>query len=118
VAGRGVGVAIFGTEGGAWVSRTSIRTQPESLARTVIGPNEIRVIRSNDHKRNFLDAIRTGSRTIPTVEAGARDEMVCQMVDIAIRLKRKLRWGPVGELFDNEAANRLLSRPARSPWRL
>ncbi len=115
---RGVGVAIFGTEGWIWVSRTNIRTQPESLTRTLIGPNEIRVTRSNDHKRNFLDAIRTGSPTISTVESGARDEMVCQMADIAIRLKRKLRWDPVNELFDNEAANRMLSRPARSPWRL
>jgi predicted dehydrogenase len=115
---RGVGVAIFGTEGWIWVSRTNIRTQPESLARMTIGPSEIRVTRSNDHKRNFLDAIRTGRPTISTVESGARDEMVCQMADIAIRLKRKLRWDPVRERFDDEAANRMLSRSARSPWRL
>jgi len=100
------------------VSRANIQTQPESLARTLIGPNEIRVTRSNDHKRNFLDAIRTGRPTISTVESGARDEMVCQMADIAIRLKRKLRWDPVKERFDDEAANRMLSRAARSPWRL
>jgi predicted dehydrogenase len=116
--GRSVGVVIFGTEGWIWVSREGIRTQPESLVAAVIGPNEIRVMRSKDHKRNFLDAIRTGRQTISPVEVGARDEMVCQMADIAIRMKRKLRWDPVKEVFDDEAANRRLSRPKRGPWRL
>ncbi len=41
------------------------------------------------------------------------------MGDIAIRMNRKLRWDPVKEMFlDDEAANRRLSRPMRSPWRL
>ena len=41
------------------------------------------------------------------------------MADIALRLKRKLRWDPVKEVFlDDEEANRKLSRPLRSPWRL
>jgi Oxidoreductase family, C-terminal alpha/beta domain len=43
--------------------------------------------------------------------------MVCQMGDIAVRLKRKLRWDPVKEEFiDDLQANRMLSRPRRSPW--
>ena len=80
--------------------------------------DEIHVIKSNDHKRNFLDAVKTGQRTISPVEAAAHDEMICQMGDIAMRLKRKLRWDPVKETFlDEDGASRLLSRPMRSPWR-
>jgi hypothetical protein len=75
------------------------------------------VIRSNDHERNFFDAVRTGAPVISPIEAAAHDEMICQMGDIAVRLKRKLRWDPVKEEFiDDPQANRMLSRPRRSPW--
>jgi len=112
-------VVLLGSEGWIWVSREGMRTHPESLMRTVIGPNENRVIHSDDHQRNFLDAIRTGGQTICPAEVAAHDEMICQMGDIAVRLKRRLRWDPVKEMFiDDEQANRRLSRPMRSPWRL
>jgi hypothetical protein len=87
--------------------------------RTVIGPNDQRVIFSADHRTNFLDAIRTGRKNVSTVDVAAHDEMIAQMGDIAVRLKRKLRWDPVKEEFiGDEQANRRLSKPARSPWRL
>lgn len=120
VPGVSVGAVIFGTEGWIWVSRAGMRTHPESVLSTVVGPNQVRVIRSRDHRRNFLEAIRTGGQTISPIEAAAHDEMICQMGDIAVRLpNRKLRWDPVKEVFlDDEQANRKLSRPMRSPWRL
>lgn len=112
-------VVLLGSEGWIWVSRGGMRTHPEALIHTVIGPNENRVIHSDDHRRNFLDAIGTGGQTICPVDIAAHDEMICQMGDIAVRLKRKLRWDPVKEEFiDDEQANRRLSRPMRSPWRL
>ena len=119
VKGVSVGMIFLGTEGWIWVSRVGMRTQPESLARTVFGPNDKRVVYSDDHQRNLLDAIRTGSPLACPVEAGAHDEMICQMGDIACRLGRKLNWDPVKERFqDDETANRKMSRVMRSPWRL
>ena len=110
---------LFGTEGWIYVSRQGMQTNPESLMRTVIGPNEVRVIKSDNHHRNFLDAIRTGRQTISPVEAAVRAETVCQQAHIAMVLGRKLRWDPVREAFiDDEEANRMLSRAMRSPWRL
>src|SRR5262245_1012956 len=119
VRGVSVGLILIGTEGWVWVSRVGIRTHPESLVRTVFGPNDVRVLRSDDHPQNLLDAIRTGQPTVCPVEVGAHDEMICQMGDIAVRMGRKLQWDPVKEVFVNdEAANRKLSRVMRSPWRL
>jgi hypothetical protein len=117
--GKGNGVVLLGTEGSIWVSRESSRTKPDSLVNSVIGPNEQRVIHSDDHTSNFLDAIRTGRPTISPIEAAAHDEMICQMGDIAVRLQRKLRWDPVKEEFvDDAQANRHLSRPRRGHWSL
>ena len=119
VKGVSVGLILFGTEGWVWVSRVGLRTHPESLARTVFGPNDVRVLRSDDHNQNLLDAIRTGQPDVSPVEVGVHDEMICQMGDIAGRMRRKLEWDPVKEEFKNDpAANRKLSRVMRSPWRL
>jgi hypothetical protein len=115
---RGFGDVLIGSEGWIFVGRDSIQTHPESLVRTVIGPNQIRV-RSSDHKRNFLDAVRTGRQPISPIEAAVRGETMCQMGDIATRLKRKLRWDPEKEIFPDDAqANARTSRPMRAPWRL
>ena len=57
----GMASLVTGSKGWIWVSRQGIRTEPESLAKTVIGPNEKRVLFSDDHKQNFLEAIRKGS---------------------------------------------------------
>ena len=100
-------------------SGTAMFFMSASLMKTVLGPNDIRVYRSDDHPQNLLDSIRTGQPTVCPVEVGTHDEMICQMGDIAVRMGRKLQWDPVKEMFVNdEAANRKLSRVMRSPWRL
>lgn len=117
--GAGNSIILIGSEGWLWVSRRGMTSHPESVLRSVIGPNEKRVTYSSDHKRNFLDAIRSGGPTVSPIEVAARDDMMCQMADIAVRLKRKLNWDPVKEEFVNdEQANRRLTRPVRSPWRI
>ena len=110
---------FVGTKGWIYVSRQGMHTHPSSLRTAAIGPGEVRVIRSNDHRRNFLDAIRTGRRTVSPVEAAVRAETICQQAHIALKLRRKLRWDPVGEAFvDDGEADRMLSKAMRSPWRL
>jgi predicted dehydrogenase len=108
---------VNGTKGWIWVSRQGIRTEPESLATQVIGPNEKHVILSDDHKRNFIDAIRKRAQPISPINAAVHAETINQQADIAMRLQRKLRWDPTAERFiDDEQANRMLSRPIRAPW--
>jgi hypothetical protein len=94
-------------------------THPESLAREIIGPNQVRVMRSDNHRRNLLNAVRTGQKTICNVEVAVRDQTVVQQEWIAMNLGRKLGWDPVREEFVGDAeANRWLTRPMRSPWHL
>ena len=110
---------FFGAEGWIYVSRDGVVTHPESLAAEVIGPNAKQVIRSSDHRRNLLNAIRTGQPTIAPIEAAVRDQTVIQQEYISLSLKRKLRWDPAKEEFvDDPEANRWTTRPLRSPWHL
>lgn len=52
-------------------------------------------------------------------EIGHRSAAICHHGNIAMLLKRKLRWNPDRERFDNDdQANRLLSKPYRAPWHL
>jgi predicted dehydrogenase len=112
------GTARFeGTEGTVHVDWNSMRTEPESLASTVIGPNEIHLHQSRDHKRDFLDSIKSGRDPIAPVEVGHRSASFCHLANIAMRLGRKLRWNPDTESFiGDDQANRLLSKPLRAPW--
>lgn len=110
---------VLGSEGWIYVSREGLITQPAKLASETIGPNEIQVIRSDNHRRNLLNAIRTGRKAISPIDVAARDQMVVQQQYIALCLGKKLRWDPAREEFIGDAeANRMLSRPMRGAWHI
>jgi len=114
---QGCGVLMLGTEGWVIVSRGGIDAEPKSLLTDVIGPDELHLPVSNNHERNFLESVRSRQQTICPIETAVRSDTVCHLDDIAIRLGRKLKWDPDKELFVNDdTANRMLSRPLRSPW--
>ncbi|MGD8501240.1 MAG: Gfo/Idh/MocA family oxidoreductase [Phycisphaerales bacterium] len=113
------GILFEGTEGWVYVKRGQIDAQPKSLLSSTIGPNETQLYRSNNHKGNFLECIKSRAETIAPVEVGHRSCSVCLLGEIAMRLGRTLKWDPARERFTNDAeANRMLWRPMRSPWRL
>jgi len=113
------GVFFEGTEGWVYVRRGFIDANPKSVLSSTIGPGEIHLYQSNNHKANFLECIKSRQETVAPVEIGHRSCTVCLLGDIAMRLGRKLKWDPKLERFVNdEEANRMLSRPMRSPWRL
>lgn len=114
-----MGVVFEGTEGWVYVKRWSIDAHPKSLLREKIAPDEIHLPVSNHHQKHFVDCVKTRRTPIAPVEAAVRSDTICHISDIAIRLKRKLRWDPDRECFINDdQANRMLSRPLRSPWHI
>ena len=113
------GVRFEGSDGWIFASVKGIEAEPKSVLDTVIGPGEIRLYESNDHKANFLDCISTRKKTISPAEIAQRSVSVGHLGVIAITLGRKLKWDPAKEQFINDPeANRMLSRPMRSPWHL
>ena len=118
--GTGKPIARFeGTDGWIEAKYTSYETSKPALKETVIGPNEIHLYKSNDHKRNFLDCIKTRKETITPAEVGHRSTSLCLLANIAMQLKRKIKWNPDTEQITGDPqAQRMLKKPMRAPWRL
>jgi predicted dehydrogenase len=113
-------VRFEGSDG--WVeadyNTRGLKAHPESILKAPIGANEIH-LPLKDEKRDFIDAIKTRGQTLADAEVGHRTTSLCQLGHIAVKVGRKLKWDPDAERFINDdGANRLLSRPMRSPWRL
>jgi hypothetical protein len=117
---KGMGVLFTGSEGWVHVRRGAIDARPKSLLRHKIGPGGVHLYRSEDHKQNFIDCVRTRARTITPAAVAHRSIAVAHLGAIAIRLGRPIRWDPRTETFPggDPAAERLLFRPMRGPWHL
>ncbi len=113
------GVLFEGTEGWVYVKRGTIDANPKSLLTSTIKPDEIHLYKSTSHKKNLYECIKSRKETVAPAEVAHRSCSVCLLGDIAMRLGRKLKWDPKNEQFVNDAdANKLLSKPMRSPWRV
>ncbi len=115
----GFGVRVEGTEGWIEYQSKAITSSIDSVADSVIGPNEIHLPVSENHYRNFIDCVKSRQEPIEPVEIGHRTSIICHVGNIAMRLKRKLRWDPAAEQFvGDDEANAMLRRPYRKPWTL
>jgi len=116
---RGMGALFEGEDGWVYVRRGEIDAHPKSLLRSVIEPGEVHLYESDDHRQNLLDCIKTRQRTVAPVDVAHHSIMVAHLGLVAMKLGRKVMWNPQTERFiDDPAADRMLSRPMRSPWHL
>jgi len=116
VKNAGGGVRFEGTDG--WVDLEG-GTNPPSLAKSAIGPNEVHLYESNDQHGNFIECVKSRRRTAAPVEIAHRSITPAHLGNIAMLLGRKLKWDPVAERFlDDPGADRFLARPKRAPWRV
>jgi predicted dehydrogenase len=113
------GCKFIGDKGWVHVNRRGIRSEPASLLKVALRPEDVRLHESNNHQGDFLKAVRTGGKVVSPVEAGHAASRLGLLGEIACRLKRKLTWDPKTETFKGDKqANRLLARPMRAPWTL
>lgn len=108
------GVRFEGTEG--WIDLEGGASHP-AIKQESIGPNETRLYASSEHYHNFIDCVRTRQRTAAPVEIAHRSISVAHLGNIAMKLRRKLRWDPEKErIVDDPTAERMLTRAKRTPW--
>lgn len=121
--GFGHGVRFIGESGWIHVKRGEIEAANETFLRepqNKYGTMPVKLPVSTNHTRNFLDAIRNGTRAICDIETAVRSDTLCQLALIAVKQGRKLAWDPQAERFgSDEAANaQLQPREFRDGWKL
>ncbi len=118
VGGEG-GACFVGTDGRIAVDRSALVSDPPSIVREPLRPDEVHLYRSDSHSGNFLHCVRTRQPTICNANVAHRAASALLLGGVAKQLPRNLKWDPKAEQFVNDdEANRLLSIAKRPPWRL
>lgn len=116
---KGMGARWIGDKGWVWVDRGGFDAEPKSLLKDIIGPEEINLLHSPGHWRNFLDCVKSRRSTLTPAEVAHRSASIGHLGLIALQVGRKIRWNPdTEEIAGDPAASRLLGRAKRAPWNL
>jgi hypothetical protein len=118
------GVRYEGSEG--WVETADGYERPDvsdpalfKEYRRLVDGYQQRTGRTLNHLRDFLDCVRSRKRALAHTEVAHRTMSTNLIMDIALDLKRSLKWNPQTEEFVGDAeANQLRSRPMRQPWQI
>jgi myo-inositol 2-dehydrogenase / D-chiro-inositol 1-dehydrogenase len=115
--GEPAGVRFEGDRGWIFASREELRASDPALLKVQVSAGGVRLYRSTNHMKDFLEAMRTRKDPAAPVEVGHRSNSVCVITHIAMKLRRRLKWDPAAEQFvGDEEANRWLDYPHRAPW--
>ncbi len=115
----GHGTTFFGTNGWVSVNRDDILASDPEILKHRFTENEIRLPVSNDHSKNFLDAIKNNTPVVSPIESAVRSDTISHLCNILVRSGRSsLKWDPVSETISDadDAVKALLTRQSRSPY--
>ena len=112
-------IIFTGEKGTLDVSRSKLKSSPESILKEEIGAGETHLYKSRDHFENWIECVKTRAAPVSDLAIGHKTTNLCNIGNIAMQLQRKLAWDPVKECFAGDSmANRLLTRAMRGPWSL
>ena len=101
------------------MSNTPITGGPTALMEEYNRPEHDIDMGGMSHHGNWLQCIKTREKPFSHEELGHRAASLGQLIIIAYKLGRSLKFDPVREVFpEDEQANRLLRRAKRAPWHL
>ena len=141
------GIQFHGTRGTLFVDRAGYEITPQMKSRTEPGGISFRAafddltgismyyelegvsgrgtssVQHVPHVQNFLKCVKSRELPVADIEIGHRATTTCHLGNIALRLQQKLHWDAAQERFTGGdpaavAANRMLVRPYRAPWKL
>ncbi|HZT33484.1 MAG TPA: Gfo/Idh/MocA family oxidoreductase [Bryobacteraceae bacterium] len=71
------------------------------------------------HARNFLDCVRSRQAPVENLDIGHHVSAVAHLGNLALRSRSRIDWDAAAERVTNsEAANGLVTRAYRAPWKL
>jgi len=117
-----MGTKWIGKDGWVWVDRSGFDASNPEWVKDESLPDSERKVQLNvsqEHRRNFLDSVKSRKPTITPVETAHHSTIPGHLGLISMMLGRGIEWDPVKETIANDgAATALLSRPYREPWKL
>jgi predicted dehydrogenase len=116
------GTKWIGADGWVWADRgafASSNPQWEEWHDVPEDLRKIKLVRSRNHYRNFLDSIRSRQPTVTPVETAHHSAIPGHLSLIAMMVGRKIKWDAKKErIIDDKEASKLLTRDYRKPWKL
>jgi predicted dehydrogenase len=71
-----------------------------------------------EHLKDLLHCAASRGRPRADIAEGSTSTIMCVLANLSLQLQRSLVWDEAtGRVTGDEAANRLLARPYRAPWR-
>ncbi len=117
-----MGTKWIGPDGWVWVDRSGFdASNPDWITEQSLPDNQrkIRLYESLEHRRNFLDCVKSRKPTIAPVETAHHSTIPGHLGLISMLTGRKLQWDVAKETILNDpAASALLTRPYRAPYKL
>jgi predicted dehydrogenase len=112
---------FVGTKGSVAVgrSRQTLAADPVSLLTTKIKPEEIHLLRQDNHYADFIECVLTRRTPVSNIDSAVQSDFMSHLGDIAIRTGRKITWEPRTEtILGDDLAVRMMKRALRGPWTL
>jgi predicted dehydrogenase len=117
-----MGCKWIGTDGWVWVDRGGFDASNQEwrdMRELSDDVAKIRLYKSDNHYRNFLDCVKSRQSTICPVEVGHHSAIPGHLGLISMLVGRKIKWNNKTERLvgDDQDALSLLTRPYRDPWK-
>jgi predicted dehydrogenase len=117
-----MGTKWIGTDGWVWVDRSGFDASNPEWAKGDSLPDDLRKVKlyeSHEHRRNFLDSVRSRKPTITPVQVAHHSTIPGHLGLISMLTGRRIHWDVENETIQNDSsASALLTRPYREPWKL
>ncbi len=116
----GRGTKWIGEDGWVSVDRGRINASNKEWIRESTNRGKIKAYKSNDHRRNFVEGVRTRKECICPAETGHRAATPGHIGYVSDALKRPIKWDPKNEkVIDDPEADKLLNKlEYRGDWSL
>jgi predicted dehydrogenase len=114
------GAKWIGTEGWVWVDRGHFDASNLDWFQQIPEDRyKVKLYRSDNHQRNFLDCVKSRKPTITPAETAHHSAIPGHLGLIALMTGRKIKWDSAKEvILGDEGASKLLSRAYRPSWKL